>query len=816
LKNISLNGAWRCKEGIENDTASDGWIPAQVPGCVFTDLMAAGRIPDPFNRMNEAEVQWVSEKDWTYSRTFEVDAATLERDRVELTCEELETYATVLINGQEVGKSENGFVEHAFDVKDALVEGENTIVVQFESSDRIATALMEQYEELPSGNFQPRPYSRKPQYMTGWDWGPRFSSCGIGRGIRVQSFNHARFADLHTPAVLERHGGVVKIVATLERTDDEPLTLTATLSYKGQEVAAAEVQDVGERVEAELTVESPLLWWPAGYGDPELYELSVRLLKGGDECDSCDRSVGFRVLELERTPDDIGESFIFKVNGRRIYCKGANWIPADSFPARITPEKYRALLQMAVDENMNMLRIWGGGIYEPDMFFELCDELGLLVWEDFMFACAEYPDLDWFRASVKDEAEKVVRRLRHHASLALWCGNNENHMGHDNWGWPEKFHAERIYHEVLPEVCERLDPDRPYWPGSPFGGPNASSETHGDVHNWKVWHGSRDFRVYLEDHSRFVSEFGFQAFPTMDTIMEFAEPEDLALDSEVMLVHQKCGNGNERIREAMDMFYPKPENFEREVLFSQMIQGEALCCGIEHWRRQMWHNSGSLIWQLNDCWPVASWALIDYYLRPKPAYYAVRRAYAPVLITAHRDGDDVVLTGINDTDQIVPGTVDIEVFDLRGEAELIESGRAELAADAATELWRRTVGSLNPADSNAQFLRFTFYSGLHSSDVTFFFVDPKDVPYVEPEIVVEVSEDQFDEERTVKVTATTFVKGVWLTVPGTTVRFGDNAFDLIPYVTHEVTVQQGDGPRVDDLKAALKIQHCNPLSASSS
>jgi beta-mannosidase len=811
VKRISLNGDWRVQEGIGVEAAENDPLQATVPGCIFTDLMAAGRIPDPFVRMNEAEVQWVSARDWTYSRTFEVDAETLAGDRVELLCNGLDTYATLRINGREVGKADNGFVEHRLDVKDALVEGENRIEIQFESSDRLSGELCQQYGPLPSIFDDNRPYVRKPQYMTGWDWGPRLSGCGIWRDIAVQSHRHARLADWHTSARLAGDDGVVKVAATFERFDDKPLTLVASLLHKGNEIARSEISGAGESLAGDLTVERPLLWWPTGYGDADLYELEVRILCDGEELESRRRRLGFRTLELERTPDDIGESFIFKVNGRRVYCKGTNWIPADSFPHRVTPEKYRTLLQQAVDGNMNMLRVWGGGIYEPDVFFDLCDEMGILVWQDFMFACAEYPDLDWFHASVRDEAEKVVRRLRHHASLALWCGNNENHMGHFNWGWPERFHGEKIYHEVLPEVCERLDADRPYWPGSPYGGPKAIDATHGDAHIWSVWHRSRDYRKYLEDSSRFISEFGFQAFPTMDTVLEFAEPEDLDIDSPVMLAHQRHPEGNKHIREALGMYFPAPGNFEREVLFSQMIQGMVLRYGIEHWRRQKWHNAGTLIWQHNDCWPVASWALIDYALRPKPAYYIVRRAFAPVAITAHRDGDAVVLSGLNDTGQVVTGTLDVERFDLRGEAELIETGTVALETDAATELWRRPVAELEPFDPAGQFLRVTFYSGIHSSDMTCFLVEPREVAYTEPEILVEVSEDPFDAERTVKLTATTFVKGVWLTVPGSNVRFSDNAFDLIPYVTREVVARPGDGPPVDDLKTALKIQHCNPL-----
>jgi len=811
---LSLDGPWQFRElaagaDAQSELNSGDWLPATVPGGVHTDLMAAGRIPDPFYRINEAEVQWVAEKDWLYVRSFDLDGAALAEDRIELVCDGLDTFATVFLNGREIARTSNALTEHTLDVKEHLRAGTNTIGVRFEASERVARELVEKHGEIPG---VVRNYMRKPPYTGGWDWGPVLPYCGIWRNIFIRAFSAARIESVYAPVELSEGRGAVLLAVRLARANDEPLTVNATLHHNGRNVAEVEIHDVAGQADAILNVESPLLWWPAGYGDQELYDLRVRLRKGGDELDARDVRIGFRTCELEREPDEAGESFIFKINGRRIFCKGANWIPADSFPWRVTHEKYRRLLEMAVDQNMNMLRIWGGGIYEPDVFYDICDELGILIWMDFIFSCADYPDLDWFHRLVGHEAETVVSRVRNHPSIALYCGNNESHMGHDEWGWPEKFNAETIFHDILPGVCERTDPGGPYWPGSPYGGPSANCETHGDMHNWKVWHGSSDYRTYLASRPRFVSEFGFQAFPTMDTILEFAEPEDLSMDSKVMAGHQRCGGGNEKLRAAFALFTGEPENFERAVLFSQIIQADAMKTGIEHWRRLKWHTAGTLIWQLEDCWPVTSWALIDSALRPKPAYYAVRRAYAPVLITAHIDGGSIVVSGINDTDQAVSGTLDVELFDIRGEAHLLHTDGVSIPADAACVLCTVPVDRIPDLDRASQFVWVTFYSGLYDSSAACFFAEMKDLDLHEPDIMVEVETDEFDSEVLLRLTSPVFVKGVWLSVPGQDVRFDDNAFDLVPYVSHQVTVTLGEGVLSENLRAALKIQHCNRLN----
>jgi len=812
MRVVLLNGEWTFGEAPPGwrpgtEPGPSEWLPAAVPGCVHTDLMAAGRIPDPFLRLNARDVAWVAEKDWLYVREFEVDETLLSADAVELVCEGLDTFATIALNEREIARTENAFIGHVFDVKDALRPGRNVLAVRFESSDRICAEREARSGKLPGGA---RVYARKPQYATGWDWGPVLPTCGVWRGVFLRGFDTARIESVHAPADLVGALGRVGLSVELRRTNGAPLTVNAALSRDGRNVASVEVRHVGDRAEAALEVPRPDLWWPAGCGDQGLYDLAVRVRDHERELDRRELRIGFRTCELERRPDDEGESFIFKVNGRRIFCKGANWIPADSFLPRVTAETYRRLLEAAVEGHMNMIRVWGGGVYEPDVFYDVCDELGLLVWQDFMYACSDYPDEDWFRRQAAAEARAVVARLRNHPCIALYCGNNENQWMHEMGDGPETSSGDTIYTDILPDACRELDPARPYWPGSPYGGPGANSEAHGDCHDWDVWHGSVEPKQYLEKRPRFVSEFGFQGFPTMDTLVAFAEPGDLSLKSEVMAHHQRCPGGTEKIEQAVRQFLGEPRDFDEAVLFSQMMQAEALRIGIEHWRRHKWHTAGALVWQLNDCWPAISWALVDSGLRPKPAYYAVRRAFAPVVLTAHAEGENVVITGINDTEQGVSGTLDIELFDLLGEAQLVRTAAVSVPADGVAVLCSVPADCVPGLDPSRHFLWATFYGGMHQLSAAHLFSDPKDLAASEPGVQLELEADPFDFELTLRVTATAFAKGVWLSVPGEEVRFSDNAFDLAPYMSREVRVTVGEGVAREKLREAITVRHCNP------
>ncbi len=521
MHTIDLCGDWQVVE-----IGSDEQIPARVPGCVHTDLLAAGKIDDPFYRDNEDALHWIGEADWAYTRTFKVPEEILAHDRVMLRCHGLDTPATVVINGQTVGEADNMFRTWEFDVEDALVAGDNTIEVRFAST--IPYIQERQAQRALPGWGGPkevagRAWVRKEPCNFGWDWGPVVVTCGIWRDIEIVAFSDARLAEVSVRQEHEDGSAALTVGVGVEAVADSALSVAVSVSLDGEVVAEAQAPVADGAAQAELAVETPRLWWPSGMGDQPLYEVAVSLMHAsGEVLDSAAKRVGLRTLRLDRHPDEWGESFQFVANGVPFFAKGANWIPADAFVTRMTVDDYRHLIQSAADANMNMLRVWGGGIYEQDMFYDLCDEMGICIWQDFMFACSTYPSFDdAFLANVQGEAEDNVRRLRHHPCIALWCGNNELEQGlvGDEWSAGQMSWEDygKLFDTLIPDVVSELDPDRDYWPCSPhtpsddrrdFNNPSC-----GDAHLWDVWHGRKPFEWYRTCTHRFNSEFGFQSFP---------------------------------------------------------------------------------------------------------------------------------------------------------------------------------------------------------------------------------------------------------------------------------------------------------------
>ncbi len=640
---FSLNGDWQFGQAT-----TDQRFPAVVPGCVHTDLLEADQIPDPFFRDNEDSLRWIGEVDWVYERTFTISAEILTRQHLILRCEGLDTLATITLNGQELGRADNMFRVWEYDLAGKLHEGENSIAIRFDSAYNYGVARLEERyihswstdaHKLPGGN-----YVRKAAYHFGWDWGPKLIPCGIWRDIEIVAFD-SRLTDVH---VQQSHAdGSVTLTTAISAETADALSADVVVRFDGETVATAETGlDLG-RGQATLTIENPQLWWPHGMGDHPLYEVAVTLRDAdGSAIDSWQRRIGLRTIELVRNPDEWGESFYFTCNGVPFFAKGANWIPADSFVTRLTAEDYRRLLTTAADANMNMLRVWGGGIYEQDAFYEICDELGLTVWQDFMFACATYPTFeDAFMENVKVEARQAIQRLRHHASIALWCGNNELEQGlvTDNWTSYSMSWADygKLFDEKLAELVAELNPATSYWPGSPHtpvGDRRAWNDPRsGDAHIWDVWHGLEPFEFYYQCKHRFNSEFGFQSFPEPSTVYGYTAPKDRNITSYVMEHHQRSASGNSRIMHYMLDWFQLPTSFEGTLWLSQILQGMAIKHACEHWRRSMPRGMGTLYWQINDCWPVASWSSLDYYGRWKALHYMARHFYAPVLVSAVAD-----------------------------------------------------------------------------------------------------------------------------------------------------------------------------------
>ena len=632
MKKLLLNGAW----SLTVPGAPYNNVAATVPGSVYHDLLQAGLMEDPFYRDNEMKSLKLMDNDFVYSRTFQVCPELLASDAVVLRCEGLDTIATVTVNGEVVGLANNMHRIWEFDVKKALREGENTISVRFASPTKYIKA--EYAKSVADGSSDAMvgfPLIRKAACMFGWDWGPRLPDAGIWRDIAILGITVARIRDVH---VLQHHE---KNKVTLE-VNTHVTGITGTASVAVTVTAPCGKQWTAQGEKAAIEIEDPQLWWPNGLGEQPLYSVCVEL---GNDLDKWERRIGLRTMTVTRNKDQWGESFSHCVNGVDVFAMGADYIPEDNLLPRVNPERTRRLLEDAKLANMNCIRVWGGGYYPDDFFYDVCDELGLLVWQDFMFACAVYNLTEEFEENITAEFVDNVRRLRHHPSLALWCGNNEmeDFVNQGTWVSTHRQKADyiKMYEYIIPKVLKAEDPQAFYWPASPSSGgsfDNPQDPNRGDVHYWMVWHGLLPFTDYRNHLFRYVSEFGFQSFPCMETIESFTAPEDRNVFSYVMEKHQRNASANGRIVSYLSQMYLYPREMTDLVYASQLLQAQAMQYGVEHWRRNRGRCMGAVVWQLNDCWPVASWASIDYFGRWKALHYYEKRFFAPVLISCHEEG----------------------------------------------------------------------------------------------------------------------------------------------------------------------------------
>lgn len=657
MKSISLNGAWTL-DVLEGAFSA---VPATVPGSVYHDLLQADLIPDPFFRDNEMDALKLMDHDFQYSRSFTVDEPFLGSDAVLLRFEGLDTLADVYLNEQYVGHADNMHRIWEFDVRALLRPGENTIRVCFASPTRyIKRAYADSRADGSSDAMVGFPHIRKAHCMFGWDWGPRLPDAGIWRPVSLLGVDTARIRDV---LVLQHHEGgdvSLEICTHLDRLTDDPTNVRVTVTSPDGTVLT------GQGDHCVIQIPDPQLWWPAGIGDQPLYSVRVALEGKGQTLDDWQKRIGLRTMTVNRQKDRWGESFSHCVNGISVFAMGADYIPEDNLLPRVTPERTRRLLEDARAANMNCIRVWGGGYYPEDYFYDICDELGLLVWQDFMFACAVYNLTDEFEENITAEFKDNIRRLRHHPSLSLWCGNNEMEQFVSVGEWVsscrQKADYIKMYEYIIPKVLKTEDPQAYYWPASPSSGgsfDDPQDPNRGDVHYWEVWHGLKPFTDYRNHLFRYVSEFGFQSFPCMATIESFTEPEDRNAFSYVMEKHQRNASANGRIVSYLSQMYLYPGDLDKLVYASQLLQAQAMQYGVEHWRRHRGRCMGAVIWQLNDCWPVASWSSIDYFGRWKALHYYAKRFFAPVLISCQEEG---ILS--QDTN------VNAEPFDLKKSARL--------------------------------------------------------------------------------------------------------------------------------------------------
>lgn len=810
LERISLDGAWEFKNVKESV-----WRPAVVPGCVHTDLLAAGLIPDPFDGMNELKVQWVDKEDWEYRRTFEASPALLARERVELVAEGLDTYARLILNGRAVGETDNQFRLWRFDVKPLLVAGRNELRVVFDSPVRRENELK---ARLPHRLPGEAPHSRKSPYHFGWDWGPRLTTSGVWRPIGLEAWDGARVEDLQVLQEPKPEGAVgLRIRTRILAEADTELSLGVSVAGADSlcQTRSVRAPRGSSWHETLLTIEAPALWWPNGLGGQPLYTVEAVIGRGGNRLDAASRRVGIRTVTLEQKPDSWGTGFYFAVNGVPIFAKGGNWIPADSFAGRVTPEKYRALLESCRNANMNMVRVWGGGYYERPEFYDLCDELGLLVWQDFMFACALYPGDQAFLDNVKREAEDVVRALRHHPSLALWCGNNECEEGWFHWGWKETLPGSvfddylKIFDGILPEAVAALDPGRPYWPSSPHSTQTGDprSERSGDMHVWTVWHGMEPFSEYTKKGHRFMSEFGFQSFPLLETVATYARPEDWNLTSPVMELHQKHPRGNKLILYYMLDHYRLPKDFASLLWLSQVLQAEGMKTAVEHWRSVLPRTMGALYWQINDCWPVASWSGMDYFGRWKALHYYAKRFYAPLIAVPRLAGDKLEVRAVSDLG--AAADVGFEWQAGTYEGKILASGSESIRIKPRTSavVWSRPAADLKAGlpDEDVYFACRLVRSGDALPENAFHFSELKRVRLPDPGIRFEVRPE--GDGYRVRLESTAFAKNVHLEAEGVPGRFSDDFFDLAPGWPREVIFKPAGGTDAAAVEKGLRIRN---------
>ncbi|MFV2119040.1 glycoside hydrolase family 2 protein [Streptomyces sp. Act-28] len=756
MKDITqLTEGWSLRHG-------DALLDARVPGCVHTDLLAAGVIPDPFVGLNETEVAWVGRQEWTYTARLAHDSA---HERTDLVFDGLDTAAHLTLDGEPVGTTRNMHRRYRFDVTGRTGELE----VRFASAYDEAAAVRAVTGERPNVYPEPSQYIRKMACGFGWDWGPTLVTAGIWRPVRLEHWSTARIAGVRPLVTVDDGTGRVEVRLDLERTErgeGRPLRARARVTGAGTRTAVtAEAVVTGDDAVLRLEVPDARLWWPRGHGDQPLYDLEVALADDDGPLDVWHRRIGFRTVELDRSADEHGTGFTLVVNGVRVFARGVNWIPDDVLPSRVTPERYRARLTQAAEANVDLVRVWGGGIYEDDAFYDACDELGLMVWQDFLFACSAYPEEQPLRGEVDAEARDNVVRLMPHPSLVLWNGNNENLWGFRDWGWEPTLAGdswgEGYYLGLLPRIVAELDPTRPYAAGSPWSGSwdhHPNDPAHGTHHSWEVWN-RQDYAEYRASVPRFVAEFGWQAPPALATLRRALPGERLAPDSPGMLHHQKAEDGNGKLNRGVARHFPLPEDdFDRWHYLTQIVQARAVAAGIEHWRAHWPVCAGTVVWQLNDCWPVSSWAAIDGDGRPKPLYHELRRVYADRLLTLLPGAEGPTLAVVNQSADPWHAVVTLRRRAADGTA--LHRTTVEVSAEPRSAVRLPVPADAAPAPGSAKEFLVADADGLRA---VHFPVPDKDFAYPRPRFDVAVEPVPGQEDRVdVVVSAHTLVRDLLL------------------------------------------------------
>lgn len=813
---IDLNGKWKMKRLHEPK-----WLEASVPGSVYHDLLNAGKMPDPFYREQEYEVLELSNYDYEYKRSFQLEAGVLEHDRVFLLCEGLDTLCELYLNGTNILNSDNMHRTYEVDIKSLLTTGDNTIHAIFRSP--VEFTLRKQAELPLSGcadAVEGISHLRKAHSMFGWDWGPKLPDLGIWRSLSIQGYNSARLDDVYITQFHEKDKVTLDVRVRTESwqaADREIVVKVHTPAGLCMEHRMSEM--IGTDHHIALEIMEPELWWPNNLGAQPLYNVEVAIEEKAQELDRRELRIGLRTITVKQEEDQWGESFAFEVNGVLIFSTGADYILEDNLLPRVTRDRTDRLLQSCVAANFNTIRVWGGGYYPDDYFYDLCDEYGLIVWQDHLYACGIYALTEAFEENITHETIDNMKRLRHHASLGLWCGNNEQELAWDEWDWEKHYSLQlkadyiKHYEVLLPAIAKEIDPNTFYWRASPsskgsFDKPN--DENYGDMHYWGVWHGKEPFTDYRKLYPRYMSEFGLQSFPGLKTIESFTLPEDRNIFSYVMESHQKNNTGNEKILYYIGETYKYPKDFESVLYASQLIQAEGMRCGVEHWRRHRGRCMGALYWQLNDCWPVASWSSIDYYGRWKAMHYAAKHFFAPLLISAHDEGMKVSLHVSNESRAQVIGELSWRLLTTTSEVLLEGTKPVKIAALSTAEFDQLDFAHILDTKEKKRetYLEYSFeVEGETKSGGTVLFVKPKHFSFVDPELEAVLNEEQ--DQFVITVKAKAYARFVGLDFKERDAIFSDNYFDMSGGTTRTITIAKKDLDKLattEELRAQLTVR----------
>ena len=818
---IDLKGSWSLKDLTDGREYS-----AVVPSCNYLDLLRSGAIEDPFYGTNESKSLWVAEHDWRWTRYFDVDEDTLAADRAVLVCKQLDTLATVLVNGETVATANNCHIAHETDVKEFLHAGRNVVEVVIASPVRYIAAMKKSRGTPANLNgLDGIDNIRKPQCHFGWDWGPVLPPSGISGDIYIETRDKAHISGMKTA---QKHGeGRVSLTVSvnaelLSAAAEDVKVRVRVVCPNGEELS--DETAFAEKTEFCFDIEKPQLWWTRELSDRDeqpLYRVIAEAVAGGEVVSEKVRNTGLRTIALSRGKDAFGEDFCFVLNGVRVFAKGANMIPTDSFVTRTDEAKLTRLIEACADANFNMIRVWGGGYYASDALADLCDRKGILIWQDFGFACLIYPFYDEdFLSNVREEVVYNIERLREHPSLALWCGNNEMEAMSVNWiarksdmKWNEQF----FYH-ILPRWVDELDGVTPYIPSSPCGNGflrNVQSDNIGDTHLWAVWHGLQPLTYYRRRNTRFCSEFGFESIPAPKTVTTFAGPQDMSLSSEVFKAHQKCASGNKKMIYYIASRFRLPDKFADYIYLSQVCQSECVSDAVEHWRRHRGRCNGALYWQLNDCWPVCSWAGIDYEGRLKCLHYRAKHFFAPLSASLYYDKKGIRVWALNDTRNPRALTAELQVVTMDGARRLFCREKSFVVAplsgaEVAFVSFAQIVKRRRKIKDCVARVIFRDGDGTEISRRTLIFGNENKLRL--PLADIKVSATAKDGKVSLTLTADKFARFVGLFSPLAETPFSDNFFDLMPGESRTVTVGVPADVGADNFVASLDIKQAAAIT----